>query len=608
MRSRADAQRVIDLAEELEKEDNLRTLEAEKKVAQKTINDLRDEIERRDQEYQEKLTELEAQKNSANDRLTQRDSEIASLQRRESDLLEQSRIEAEARMAPIEKDGDVWIENGIRYNRHKNLTNISNSYEDALAKLKLRANQDRNKEIMERVRKKNVPFFESQEYLMKREIYEKAQEALQRAEEEGPEFVNVEAAKKMIFQRDKEKQRYEEDAASIDGLRGALEGKRVEHLLITEQDDNNYMINLVMFIKDRNSSTEFSPLERDLISHVNNEWSGLLNRGEIPHHPDQDSLKKSSRQGFVQYTFLIPKEGVSAKQVRHVVQRLEDSIYESQKDYPFGALGLTVDLQVVSSTRGMPIESEKGLVKMASKEEVQARQEQAMAREEPEVERVEEVTPAETADVSQDDYVARIKAQYQSFPYSKIRIMEGSRASEIKNALLVGLAEAEKPLLISELREVMQPMIPDFDLSVRDNQTRVTQEIHRLMRDGYVEKIPDPDVVRRATYRIPEKYKVAKKLDFEEDDPEKIRQEARRRLGEYGDRLSSGEAMHVVGKSGNSSATITAKELEEMDSSYVSREQSPGNRRRRLVFSREGLMAYINSRTPMPTYGWKKEN
>ncbi len=457
------------------------------------------------------LSAMQAQIIDLREQLVGKMNEIGELQTYQADL--------EARLvsanAPISRRGDLHILESVRLGRVKELAETSRAYADAERDFKYEEGKDHNQQLIDAARASRSDFEKTEFYAQNSKLIEKAREAIVRAENDP--FVNVERAKNLLAEVEAKKTEHDNKKQNTEKIRAALDGKRVLYQVISEEDGENYKISVVMPIQYQEDMKNHSALELDLIAHVHDQWNTL--RSDTP----IKGFKREGRLGVVAYNYFIPRTGMSPEKIRAVEDKIVNALFNSQRDYAFGAFGLRVDLEKITSTAGQRLEGEvyssepRAVADDAPKKRERTSAEKATITR-PEGMKFGGTTSleygggitAEQVDVRVSESLAAIdrNVNYQGLPN-----ISGWGRSTRSQALVMGairiLAESGRTFSSQELLEALKKVIPELDNylgnEVANNNLRIGL-IHFNKKFGMLEFIKDP-ATRRVSYKIKEQYR-----------------------------------------------------------------------------------------------------
>lgn len=299
--------------------------------------------------------------------------------------------------------------------------------------------------LIELLKSTGVPFRSTDEYKTMTEKLERAKKLLK----EGDEFVYKKRAEKFIKEAERTIAEADEKEKQTGDLRAAVAGKEIKYMAYIDDTQPGQTVHLVMPVKE-NMQGELS---RELIGHVSSRVELLAGREVIDH-------QSGYNQGLKAFS-LTPKSGTAEK----IRDQLIREVVGSQGHYVFGAAGLRIDIESLTSTAGMKIElDEKPYRPTHGGKRTYA-----------------------------DDGTSRamFDTLRQKLPGLPNDAFNGSRGQTrlCYIATLKLLAESDKPLRPVELRKALPRYVDGYKSEKPSNKTNYPTLVRNLLEQGLLEKV-----------------------------------------------------------------------------------------------------------------------
>lgn len=189
------------------------------------------------------------------------------------------------------------------------------------------------------------------------------------------------------------------------------------------------------------------------------------------------------------------------------------------------------------------------------------------------------------------------------------RLAEGNLEGRIED--VQAAQRAVRPEAQRTTGQDRRPRLTFYQYAKAKNEGMTTEEIKNKFRYDSGKQIGAYAANYAKNAKKQQAKQAKKRLDFQADDSEGMKNEACRRLQELRDSgkesINSAEFMHVLGYTSSERPSILSRSPEM--SGYVERRQENG--KNRIYFKPEGIMKYISARTPtqngwMLTEGYRK--
>ncbi len=242
-------------------------------------------------------------------------------------------------------------------------------------------------------------------------------------------------------------------------LRTSVKGHSIKYVVYIDNSGQNKTVNLMMPIDEKEKGT----LADELINHIAARFDLLSKKEMIEQNTEY-------KRGLTTFS-LTTKD----KDVERVYKALLQDVFDSQQHYVFGAAGLRIDLETISSTSNVEI----GTISYEGKaaESMYDGSERVMR------ENLRKILPGLPGDVFTNN--------------------RGTTKLASLATMLI-LADSGTPLMPVEVRRALSQYLPEYDPDTKANEVAQPNLMKKLAELGFLERIGSG---RTAPYAIAQKYK-----------------------------------------------------------------------------------------------------
>jgi hypothetical protein len=305
-----------------------------------------------------------------------------------------------------------------------------------------------------------VPFKETEEYKKMVPELEDARRVLEMAMKNR--FVETRKPAAFVAKAERVIKEAEEREAKTEGIRAAVKGKHVTYAVYVDGSETERTVSLMMPIEEK----EQGALATELVAHAQARMKIMATKELI-------ELREGYVKGLKTFT-LVPK----GEDVERVYGALVQDIFNSQRLYTFGAAGLRVDIETISSTSGQDISA------------------------------VEATSQRKTERVTTPLYDGSERALrdtlMEKLPNLPVNIFDDHRGKTrlFNYAAMNVLADTGQSLTQIGVRRGIQSLVQGYDPNSPASQVACSVAIRGLEKEGLVVK---EGVGKNATYRLAEK-------------------------------------------------------------------------------------------------------